>query len=63
MANSVCSFAPHGYPQRKKWEEGQGRAEEKGLGRAGAEEMVLGSGPLVLGKEKASKAGNEFSRS
>ncbi|MBE3663076.1 hypothetical protein BOO91_19320 [Vibrio navarrensis] len=29
MANSVCSFAPHGHPQRKKWEEGQGRAEEK----------------------------------
>ncbi|MBE3654919.1 hypothetical protein BOO93_20080 [Vibrio navarrensis] len=29
-------------------------------GKAKAEEMDLGSGPLVLGKEKA---GNEFSRS
>jgi len=29
-------------------------------GKARAEEKVLGSGPLVLGKEKA---GNEFSRS
>ncbi|MBE4590147.1 hypothetical protein BOO31_16025 [Vibrio navarrensis] len=41
------------------WALGPGKG--KG-GRARAEEKVLGSGPLVLGKEKAGKAGNEFAR-
>ncbi|MBE3667108.1 hypothetical protein BOO35_18745 [Vibrio navarrensis] len=54
MANSVCSFTPHGYPQRKKWEEGQGRAEKKGTRkrkstRAGARLI----GTRLLGRARA----------